>query len=330
MIRYDRAPTLELQSLLCSEGMLHALTDELRPGDGYDNLPVFDVQFREGNEVAVYCGLTKIVNVTFKGKNVPVKVSAHDTYKGQACAENLMKGWGIDRSPDDFKKALTAYLRNVVVADKQWKKEGAVQARFENWFSRKWRAEKPFVIIDREAVLGYETEPERRGVVKKIKPPIERISRFIRDAYEWAQVTGNYPNELDLIGLSSDGQRLVLAEVKDHSNSKLYYSPLQVLYYVLEWEHALSSQHGGKIIDDMNRLIEAKKRVGLLPADVPAIGARPSIQPLLVIDRIDWSDEVQERFRKVVGMVNSKTGGRLKDLQIWQCPETGEPSLYRY
>jgi len=330
VIRYDRAPTVELQNLFGSEGVLHALTEELKPRDGYDSLPVFDVQFREKNKVAVYCGLTKIVNIAFKGKNAPLTVRAHGTYEGQACAANLMKEWDINGTADDFKQALTRYLRDVVVADKQWKKEGAVQVRFENWFSKKWHAEKPFVIIDREAVLGYKAKEEKKTAIKKIKPLIEQISSYIRNTNEWAKITGNYPNELDLIGLSSDGKNLVLAEVKDHSNNKLYYSPLQILYYVLEWENALSSQYGGKIIDDMNLLIEAKKRLGLLPPAVPTIATRPNIQPLLVIDRIDWSAEVQERFREIINLVNSRAGGRLKNLQIWQCPEIGEPLLYRY
>jgi len=113
--------------------------------------------------------------------------------------------------------------------------------------------------------------------------------------------------------------------------SEIYYSPLQVLYYILEWKNALESKDGNQIIGDINSLIESKKCIGLLPSNAPTLvkDVQIKLQPAIVVDRLRCSDEVINRLREVVSVVNQTTDNLLKNLKIWEYPEDENPKEYR-
>ena len=142
---YPRAPSPPMKKLLSGDGFLGALCHLGNRKVQGCNL---DVHLRIGDEVSVYCGLTKLVTVKLKKTGV-ISVSAADAYTGQDCAERLFRDWNSDET--DFDRVLHHYLDNVKVAQRWTSKEGLVQA---NWS----RVEAPWIPFDREAVLRYETE----------------------------------------------------------------------------------------------------------------------------------------------------------------------------
>jgi len=302
---------------------LSCLKDELKPTNQQD-LPVFDVQFRENDSAAIYCGTTRLVRMQLKDN--ALWVSADEAYISQECAAKLMRIWEIEKNKLlDFKEALNNYLDNVQVEAKYWSKEGRIQVLWEQRCGRNYDANVPWMIIDREAVIGYDSVSEKNAVsIDVIDSIIEKVN-----SKNWAKLKFNRPNELDLLGISKNGEKLILLEVKDArtNSNNIYYAPVQLLYYVLEWQNVLNSNEGLGILKDINKLIEAKKKIGFLPKKGPLVSevGVKGVLPLLVVEQMIWSEEVRKRFKMVLELINEETDGILNDLQIWEYPNGLNP-----
>ena len=88
-VRYDRAPCAALLLLLADGGLLAALR---RPWS-VAGLPL-DLQFREHDEVHLYCGLTRLVAARRRADGV--RLAASPTYTSQPCARGLFRTWRED------------------------------------------------------------------------------------------------------------------------------------------------------------------------------------------------------------------------------------------
>jgi len=323
VVRYDRCPGRELLKLFEEGNILSCLKDELKPTKQQD-LSVFDVQFRENDCVAIYCGTTNLVWMQLKYN--ALRVSANETYMSQECAAKLRGIWEIEKNKLlDFKEALNNYLDNVQVEPKHWRKEGRIQVLWEQRCGRNYDANVPWMIIDREAVIGYDSDSEKNAVsIDVVDSIIEKVN-----SKNWAKLKFKRPNELDLLGISKNGEKLILLEVKDATttSNNIYYAPMQLLYYVLEWQNALNSNEGLGILKDINKLIEAKKGIGFLPEKGPLVSevGVEGVLPLLVVEQMIWSEEVRKRFKIVLEIINEETDGKLNDLQIWEYPNGLNP-----
>ncbi len=317
-MRYDRTPSQEFLNLFQPNKILSFLTEDIIP-QKQTGLLVLDVQFRENNKAAIYCGTTSLLSIHLIKNASVIDITAHKTYKVQDSDFRLIKKWDLSLTePRDLKKALIGYLKNIVVKPKYWKKEGTIQVKYQYVLGKNWDIGLPWMVFDREAVIGYDEKSAKKRmqvlIMKRVAPLLNKINQK-----GWARLdVGKFENELDLIGVSSDGYQLVAIEVKHCSNSKVYYSPLQVFSYVLQWEEALSyPENRKKIVCDINSLIQAKKDIGLLPKDGPMLKENASIKPVIALDKIEHlSREMLNRFREVVEMVKEERS----DLEIWEFP----------
>ena len=93
------------------------------------------MHLRVNDEVQIYCGLTRVLNVRRNG-NGTVSVSAHQTYSRQDCARAILRRWNTDEV-DEFGRALDAYLDSVNVSKTHSATEGAVQSMWPSaWGSQ--------------------------------------------------------------------------------------------------------------------------------------------------------------------------------------------------
>lgn len=332
MIRYNRIPSASLLKLMEKGKVLSTLTDVLICKNKA-GLPVYDVQFREKDTVSIYCGTTEVAKLKLTDNYI--KVTSAGAYSRQPCAYKLMKKWEICKeSGQAFKKVLYNYLDRVVVDPRYWKKEGQVQVRWEQRCGRNWNSKAPFAVFDREVVLGYDSDNEKKKLQNKFIGVINLARKSIDNIPDkrWARCKSRNSNELDLIGVSNNGRSIVLIEVKHHSatSGEIYYSPLQILYYMLEWKSALESKDADDILKGINRLIKVKKMLGVLPADAPELiyGIKPDLKPIIAVDKIGWSDEVDYRLRETIKATNRVAHDVLKDIQIWEYSEGKKPSEY--
>ena len=327
MIRYNRRPSEAFKNLFNGAGLLHGLISELGVRADYRNIP-FDVFFRagsnreggkrEGDEFSIYCGKTAVATVRYLGAGNRIKVDAEQTYRDQKAIVDPLMDPAWDPNGDqrkDFQRALKEYLTKVIVESRWWDNEGVLQTFYTKHHGKDWNARLPWAIFDREAVPGYSDDPEQKAILQGLAPLKEKALKVFR-RLPWAKIPERSSNKLDMIGVSADGLALVLIEAKHSDSGDPYYSGLQLLDYVLEWENALRSKDSEQIIRDINGLIDDQKELGLLPHGVPRLIDKPALLPVWVVGGSRRSAEVEARCHEVIDIINRETAGKLKNLKI--------------
>ena len=312
---YDRAPSPEMQALLSTGGFLAPLLALSKRKVARCHL---DVHLRPDDKAIVYCGLTKLVDISLK--NGMINVTAESTYTTQSCAGDLFREWNTRES--GFEETLSNYLDNVVVAEAQTGREGGIQARWS-------RVTEPWIPFDRDAVLAYESETEKAKVMecKEVDEAYMQLGAIVASKRKlpsrkdhWAMLPQRKKsNEIDQIAVDPQG-RLVIVELKDASASDVYYAPFQLLQYVLEWHNALGAVQGS-----LQRLLDARVALGLTPANVPRITG--GIRAAIGFVEDDRSEEVRFRYERVLAVVNTHLPPGVPPIETWKLWVAGPPEL---
>jgi hypothetical protein len=300
--RYDRAPSGALLALLDRDALLAPL---LRPWT-VAGVPL-DLQFREGDEVHLYCGLTRLV--TARRTHRGVRLHASPTYTQQPCAAALFRPWEVSAS--GFGEALADYLAEVQV-DARWvRKEGAVQAA--------WMAvERPWRTLDREAVIGRASTAARAQALEApaVQAAFDEVDRLAVEGRWHRPAAPKGANELDQLAIDDAG-RLVLVELKDARASEVVTAPLQALRYVWEWHADVAS-----LLPSLNALLAARLRVGLLPPGTPALDGR--LRAAIAWGEGSPSAEVLRRMHEVKAVVDAHLPLGVEEIEVWALRE-GRP-----
>lgn len=260
-----------------------------------------DVHLRAGDEVHVYCGLTRPVRVCFG--TAGIRVTAAKSYSRQDCARPLLRQWRHDRADAPaFAHALSTYLDRVAVGPRWTEGEGRVQS---DWS----RVVEPWIPFDREAVLAYtstaeRTEGRRFEQIVRARESIEGL----RQSDGWARLP-RQGGEADQLAVDTDGS-LVIIELKDASKSGVYYAPLQLLQYVWEWHEAFTA-----VRQQLQGLLEARVELGLTPSTVPRIGHR--IRALVGFGEDRRSPKVSRRYAAVLDIVNTHLPPGVRKIETW-------------
>ncbi len=312
---YNRTPSPELQALLSRGGFLAPLLVLSKRKVARCRL---DVHLRPDDKVIVYCGLTKLVDISLK--NGMLHVTAERTYTTKSCAGDLFREW--DTQEPGFEKTLNNYFDNVDVAAAQTGREGGIQARWS-------RVTEPWIPFDRDAVLAYESETEKEKALefKKVDEAYVQLGAIVASKRKlpsrknhWAKLPKKKKsNEIDQIAVDPEG-RLVIVELKDTYASDVYYAPLQLLQYVWEWHNAL-----GMVRGSLQRLIDARVALGLTSANVPRITG--GIRAAIGFGEDDRSEEVRHRYERVLAVVNAHLPSGVSPIETWKLWVTGSPEL---
>ena len=308
---YNRSPSPALRRLLADDGFLAPLLREWTT-NGIE----IEVQFRSGDEVHLYCGLTCIVKCRRDGDSL-IRVESHRTYACRPCANRLFRPasrgvnsrgtyvsdvWSV--ADPAFTPALETFLDEVTVGERQTK-EGSIQARWS-------RVIAPWIVFDKEAQLAYPSKLERARLLSEAFRPSVEAAR--NELYLLAQSRRSLPNKrdhwamppkgktrlkIDQLAVDSAGN-LVLLEIKDASGSasEVYYAPFQLLQNVWEWQRALPS-----VRDSVQELLDARVELGLTPGGVPRItgGFRAAVG----FGADERNEEVRSRYSEVLRIVNA-------------------------
>ena len=304
---YDRIPSTGLKSLLLPGGFLESLpTLNRRRVAGTES----DVHLRVGDEVQAYCGLTRLLDIRRTGDGM-VAVSAHRAHQQQDCGRNIFGRWNPG-GPDEFDRALDAYLANVSVSKRHVAGEGAVQCLWS-------RVTEPWVCFDREAVLGYpspglQPDPQASGQMDLAKNELRSLAAH--DGWNDVPEVGN---KLDRLAVDSDG-RLVLLELKNAGagSASVFYSPYQLLHYVWEWHSALES-----VRPQLQALIDARVELGLTPPSVPRLTG--GIRPAMGFGADRRSAEVKRRYAEVLRIVNLHLPPEVPPIETWIIKDDAAP-----
>ena len=297
--KFERVPSDELMRLLCPGGFLEPLVSLAERCVSRSRL---DVHLRANDEVQVYCGLSRILNVR-RNKNGTVRFSAHPAYRKQDCANALIRRWHTDEK-GAFRRVLDAYIDGVEVAKRNTAGEGDVQSMWSH-------APVPWVPFDREAVLDY--RPADASGTARAFEQVERARAELKDIARcqgWAMPPDSC-REIDHLAVDPEG-RLVLAELKDatRGSSSVYYTPFQLLQYVWEWHSALESVRSG-----LQDLINARVALGLTLGPVPQLTG--GVRPVVCLGRDGRSDEVRDRYDRVLEVANRHLPPSVTAIETW-------------
>ena len=300
--RYGRAPSDALLALL-ADG---ALLSPLRQPWTVAGLPL-DLQLREGDQVHLYCGLTRLL--TAQPTRAGVRLRAHTTYTDQPCAAALFRTWAP--AEPGFAQALQGYLSSVQVDPRHVNREGRVQAQ--------WMAlHEPWIPLDREAVIGRTTSGARADALAA--PAVHAASLAVDRLAQAEGWQRPHPpkgaNELDQLAVDPQG-RLVLVELKHARASEVVTAPLQALRYAWEWQAA---QPG--LLPALGRLLDARRRLGLAPPSTPDLTGDLRLA-------VAWGEgapsaEVERRLRAVRRIVHDHLPPGLHEVELWSLRE-GRP-----
>ena len=305
---YERAPSSDLMRLLAKGGLLAPLID--LKGRKVAGL-YLDVHLRANDEVHVYCGLTRLMNVR-RNKNGTVRASAHRTFSKQGCAKQLLRTWKVSES-EGFKKALDTFLWGVKVHPRHTAGEGEVQSMWA-------RVTEPWIPFDKEAVLGgqgreHERVEAARTALEDIAASQDKLSGK-RDRWSLPLSKGR---EIDQLAIDSDG-RLVLLELKDASagNAPVYFTPFQLLQYVWDWHEALECVRGR-----LQDLIDARVELGLTPGAIRRLVG--GIRAAVCFAGDSRTDEVRRRYAQVLEVANRHLPPCVPPIETWALEHRPEP-----
>ena len=320
---YKRTPSPALRRLLAADGFLAPLLGE-RSTNGIE----IEVQFRSGDEIHLYCGLTCIVKCGRDGDS-SIWVESHRTYALRPCANRLFRPASrrtIER--DDYMRdvwligdpafapALEIFLAGMTVGERQTK-EGSIQARWS-------RVSAPWVVFDKEAQLAYPSKLARARLLSEAFHPSVEAAR--NELHLLAQSRRSLPNRRDRWAMPPKGKtrlkidqlavdpagNLVLLEIKDASASAsgVYYAPFQLLQNVWEWQRALPT-----VRDSLQGLLDARVELGLAPGGVPRITG--GVRAAIGFGADEGSERVRSRYSEVLDIVNEQLPPGVSSIETW-------------
>ena len=284
---YDRALDEEAFGLVAPNGPLHFLITDA--AGSVDDRYAYDVQIRKSNTLMYYHGTTRVltVHLATTGRSPRCKLDAAASYRKLGSYRELAGAMDTGNT-SSMRAAFIHYLSDVVprthVRYYRNHKEGYWQNRLCVDFGRHCTAAAPWLVIDRECVIGFGDGNEKRTFYEdKLEAYTDIRDRLQeKDKARWGKPAAKtLGDELDLLAIDSDGQLLAI-ELKHGSNpGGVYWGPLQVMAYQDAFAQVLPGVSKG-----IRDLVEQKIKLGLLPQEAGArvAGDRLTcIRPVLAV-----------------------------------------------
>lgn len=294
-MHYNRTLSWPFSKLLEPNGDLRWLFDLVH------QCPDLDFLIGKTNSkqwISIYRGLSRVLTILSTSNPDVIRLDGANAYKN--ISSDL---YGQKKLPVNFYNGLRR-LVTAVSADSKFnryynnKKEGYFQNELSRKFGICGQPNDDFVIIDKEAVIGYENIQEKNNMYGKIHAGYKKLQKELsqKDAKRFG--TGlekkAIGNELDFLALDKQGN-LLLIEYKHGSNTAgIYLSPLQIgMYYDLFCQ--LPRDELDKSVYSM---LEQKKKYGLINPHwkTPAI---KDIVPVLIISEYNYRSTAKIKYQEV-------------------------------
>ncbi len=332
---YKRLISEELKCLLIGGGELHWLFNLVK---GKDDLDFLIGANNSKQWISVYCGTTSLLDITFTGGLV--RISAHKKYINLA-QNNSLNIYGYKETTnlnfeDDFVQFLSfLHQNNHMERHYGNKKEGYFQNLFSRQFGILSNGSEDFVVIDKEAVVGYQNMLVKAKYFDKQREKFKAIKQHLSefDAKRYGSNIGKEAlgNELDFLAVNRDG-KVLLIEFKHGSSTKgIYLSPIQIgLYYSILQDYI--HYYRQNFIDDVGEMIQQKKDMKLISRDFPEVKLSGGIVPLLIIAKYNPRSSALDSFRNVLRICREelKDDAFLSNLEVYEYDEHQNLTSVRY
>jgi len=301
---YNRTISKELSGLLEQNGQLRWLFDYVKSHKELD----FLIGKNNSKEwISIYRGLTRIVSV-LPATQTSITLEADKKYK--SISNNL---YGEKSISDNFQNEIE-YLISQIENNNQFdryyknKKEGFYQNELSKMFGICGNDNTNFVIIDKEAVVGYSTQAEKDFLLgtiqKKYKHLQKEISILNPERYGKNLEKKAIGNELDFLALDSDGNILLIEYKHGTNTSGIYLSPLQIGMY----NDIFTSFPKKDLEISVFEMLEQKQKIGLISPNWKKPNSIKDIIPVLIISEFNYKSSAKEKFSKILEFTRKQIG----------------------
>ena len=133
-------------------------------------------------------------------------------------------------------------------------------------YTFKNRSDDDFVIFDKELVVGFKDEVEKavwnEEIIDSQKKAINTLRAKSRD--KLSEDIKPYYGEFDFMGLSWDGDLIIMELKKEAKGTKSSLSPIQIAYYVKQFTKLINEDLDGGLYKVIRDMILQKQRMGLI------------------------------------------------------------------
>jgi len=196
---------------------------------------------------------------------------------------------------------------------------------FQNLIARRYtlfcQPNDPFIIIDKELVIGFDHDIERTEWNKEISESLRNLDKKVR-----SKLTSEHPypskikdsyGEFDFMALDWEGNFIIM-ELKQADPQKTSLSPFQTKYYVLQFEK-LIKENKDEVCEAVRKMIEQKIDMGLIK--LPKGKQLPdtfnaNIKSCVIVGDDHFSEEICYRYHFVKEIVNP-------EMKAFTCEEDG-------
>ena len=317
---YNRTISNELANLLEYGGELRWLFDFVK------NHKELDFLIGKNNSkewISIYHGLTRIISIRPLSAS-SILVNADARYKNMSA--NLYGERGIN---DNFQKDienLITQVENNSQFDRYFKnkKEGYYQNELSRRFGIFGRDNDDFVIIDKEAVIGYKNQEEKANLFGSIQQKYKQLQREISilNPERYGKDLGKKAigNELDFLALDKEGNVLLIEYKHGTNTSGIYLSPLQIGMYndIFTYfpREGLESAVMGMLVQ--------KQKMGLINPSWVKPNNIKDIIPVLIISEFNYKSSAKLKFEEILEFTRKLNGTDfLNNLQTYNFTLSG-------
>jgi hypothetical protein len=306
---YDRTLSDSFASLIEKDGKLRWLYDFV---EGHKELDFLIGKNNSTEWISVYRGLSCILKIEPYKRSESLKFSAATPYEDLDKQSNR-KIYGNYKPSRIFEIEFKNIIEQIAADDNfqryyNNKKEGY----FQNILSRRYgihgEADDEFVILDKEAIVGYDNKAEKEKEFGKYQKRYKILQKLISkdDPIKYGKNLEKKAigNELDFLALDQTGN-ILLIEYKHGSNtSGIYLSPLQIgLYYNIfnDFRNINSSGFDSAILS----MLTQKQRMGLIHPGWRIPPKLKGIVPVLIISNYNRRSSAKEKFNEIITKVRN-------------------------
>ncbi|MFH1621625.1 MAG: hypothetical protein ABIA97_00690 [Candidatus Omnitrophota bacterium] len=326
---YDRK--LEKLSYLIEKGgPLRWLFDYVKDNEELDFLVGKN---RQKEWISVYRGLSRILTILPCREAGKIRFDAADAYKFLSAMEHIdiFGKKEVSNLTVGKLKNLLEIVKNNQKFNRYYqnKKEGYYQTILSRRYGIFGNPNDDFVLIDKETVIGYESEKEKVIEYSPFQALYKKLLNVIsaKDSERFGSNLSKKAigNEVDFLALDKDGNLLIIEYKHGTNTSGIYLSPIQIgLYYDLFNDFYVKKSE--LLNDSIFSMLEQKQKIGLINPLWPRPREIKSLIPVLIISEFNRKSVAKDNFLAVMEIARKELGNQmfLRDLKIYDYTlETG-------
>ena len=255
--------------------------------------------------ISVYYGLTRLFSIR-RFKDSVIFIDASNAYK-----ELPVTFYGRKSITDNFQEEIESLLVQLESKSKiDGYYENGKEGYHQNIFSRRYgicgNPDDEFVIIDKEAVIGYDNQAEKDAVFAIIQELYKNLRSEIykQDQQRYGKDPDKKPhgNEPDFLALDKEGNILLIEFKNGADTSGIYLSPLQLGLYF----EVFSALPGKQLESGVLQMLVQKQKIGLINPGWHNPESIKDIIPVLIISDYDDKSIAKAKFHEVLEMIRKK------------------------